>query len=122
MSELAQFPTPTRAILIFLMPDLIKLTNYSHVLAWSKIQVPRGPFGFIISIRSGCDCYDRQNFVRGRARASKTRIRKRPQAVLIAERRRSWRGRCSRATDRVLAKRNQTTESPPAVGRARLRR
>jgi len=39
MSELAQFPTPTTAILIFLMPDLIKLTNYSYFLAWSKIQV-----------------------------------------------------------------------------------
>src|SRR5437660_7147430 len=120
MSELAQFPTPTTAILIFLMPDLIKLTNYSHFLAWSKIQVQRRPFGFIISIRSGCDCYDRQNSSRGRFQEPYKDKGHRP-FLLQKEGGPGEGGAVAQLTEHSPSV-TKLPKPPPAVGRAHLRR
>ncbi len=38
MRELAQFPTPTIAILIFLMREVV---SYAQPIAWDKMQVSR---------------------------------------------------------------------------------
>src|SRR5438094_3888260 len=78
--ELAQFPTPTMAILIFLIAKLLRLKAYLLCINRSKIQVRPLRLRCFMPARSGFACCKRRICMMSRPLA-RTDIRKKAGAI-----------------------------------------